>query len=343
MKKLLSIFMMVFMSVLWMDSAGAAPQNLNDKALFVGRWQKQDNGNMIIGYTGSSMRMVVENTDKLIIKTKKCDHFEYKIDDANYIQSDGDKNGVLKIENLGYKRHTIKIVICSDKATWKGNGKATVVNSIEVDPNGSVKPAAEYEKHAIVYGDSITDGYLVASGHAHVPSATWWNNIADDMKIEITPVGISGIGYIRPSDGDYPEVSAEKSFIENINVKLLDPYKSYDIVFLELGTNDSIIRKINGVDKNILENESEINTEYLNKVNSALVRIKNRHRSAKIYAILPFNNRAKATLTKAYNDNNITIIDTDWYGDIEYTDGLHPNVKGAKTVAKNVERFISTH
>lgn len=88
--------------------------------------------------------------------------------------------------------------------------------------------------------------------------------MSDNLSLDITPVGIGGIGYENTSNGDYPSVSAIPSYIENINENTVVDDTNFDIVLLELGVND-------------WKSKTEIDSDYVSKVSDTLARIKSKY------------------------------------------------------------------
>lgn len=299
--------------------------SVDDKALFIGRWLK--NGDSVqTGYPGSSMRFVVTGTNKVVVSCKGATRVAYKVDDFQYKLASSKEN--VTITGLSHaKSHTIKIVFTSSIQSWEGNNLLTV-SDIAVEDGGRVLPAYKYKRSIVVYGDSITEGYNTTYGKYSASDKTWWNILADKLAIDVTPVGIGGIGYTKTAN-TYPAVSADPSYINYIDKGHVAPVTDADIVILELGTNDG-------------KSATDIDTDYVTAVKSSVGRIKAMHPHADIYALIPFNSTGKASLISAYESESITVIPQTFYSKIVFADTFHPAESGSYVIADALNQYFTS-
>lgn len=299
--------------------------SVDDKALFIGRWLKNGDS-MQTGYPGSSMRFVVTGTNKVVVSCKGATRVAYKVDDFQYKLSPSNES--VTITGLSRaKSHTIKMIFTSSIQSWEGNNLLTV-SDITVEDGGRVLPAYKYKRSIVVYGDSITEGYNTTYGGYSASDKTWWNILADKLEVDITPVGIGGIGYTKAAN-TYPAVSADPSYINYIDKGYAAPVTNADIVILELGTNDG-------------KSAADIDTDYVTAVKSTADRIKAMHPHAGIYAMIPFNSTGKASLISAYESKSVTIIPQSFYGNIAFADALHPAESGSYVIADALKQYFTS-
>lgn len=298
--------------------------SVDDKVLFIGRWLK--NGDSVqTGYTGSSMRFVVTGTNKVVVSCKGATRVAYKVDDFQYKVSPSNES--VTITGLSRaKSHTIKMVFTSSIQSWEGNNLLTV-SDITVEAGGMVLPAYKYKRSIVVYGDSITEGYNTTYGKYSASDKTWWNILADKLTVDVTPVGIGGIGYTKTAN-TYPAVSVDPSYINYIDKGHAAPVTNADIVILELGTNDG-------------KSATDIDTDYVTAVKSSVGRIKAMHPHADIYALIPFNSTGKASLISAYESESITVIPQTFYSKIVFADTLHPAEYGSHVIADALNQYFT--
>lgn len=293
-------------------------------AKFVGRWVADGNV-MQTGYPGSSFSFCVTGATAITMQISNANRIAYRLDDDDYQVLPTLSSGTVRIQGLSRDTHHIKVVICTSLKTWTGTNCARV-SDISVDAGHIYAPKSSKRK-ILVFGDSITEGCAADDSSISAPDRAWWNVLSDNLSLDITPVGIGGIGYENTSNGDYPSVSAIPSYIENINENTVVDDTNFDIVLLELGVND-------------WKSKTEIDSDYVSKVSDTLARIKSKYQKADIHALLPFNQNGWPSLKQAYQNSGVHIIDTDWYDTITFSDSLHPNQVGGRTIMTNLVNYL---
>lgn len=292
-------------------------------AKFVGRWVA-DGNTMQTGYPGSSFSFCVTGATAITMQISNVTRIAYKLDDNDY-QLLENSSGTVKIQGLSRDTHHVKVVICTSLKTWTGTNCASV-SDISVDA-GHIYTLTSSKRKILVFGDSITEGWCADDSLTSAPDRAWWNVLSDNLSLDVTPVGIGGIGYEHTSNGDYPAISATPSYIENINQNTVVNDADFDIVLLELGVND-------------WKSKTEIDSDYVSKVTGVLTRIKSKYSKSDIHALLPFNQNGWPSLKQAYQNSGVHIIDTNWYDTITFYDSLHPNREGGRTIATNLVKYL---
>ena len=292
-------------------------------AKFVGRWVA-DGNTMQTGYPGSSFSFYVTGATAITMQISNATRIAYRLDDDDY-QVLASSSGSVKIQGLSRDTHHVKVVICTSHTTWAGANYASI-SDISVDAGYIYAPKSSKRK-ILVFGDSITEGWCADDSLTSAPDRAWWNVLSDDLSLDVTPVGIGGIGYEHTSNNDYPEVAATPSYVENINKNTVVDDVGFDIVLLELGVND-------------WKSKTEIDSDYVSKVTGVLTRIKSKYSKSDIHALLPFNQNGWPSLKQAYQNSGVHIIDTNWYDTITFYDSLHPNREGGRTIATNLVNYL---
>lgn len=295
-------------------------------AKFVGRWVADGNV-MQTGYPGSSFSFCVTGATAITMQISNATRIAYRLDDDDY-QVLASSSGTVRIQGLSKDTHHVKVVICTSHTTWAGTNYASV-SEISVDAGYIYAPKSSKRK-ILVFGDSITEGWCADDSLTSAPDRAWWNVLSDDLSLDVTPVGIGGIGYEHTSNGDYPAISATPSYIENINKNTVVNDADFDIVLLELGVND-------------WKSKTEIDFDYLSKITDVLTRIKSKYQKSDIHAMLPFNQNGWPSLKQAYQNSGVHIVDTDWYDTITFYDSLHPNRAGGRTIAKQISSYLTNY
>lgn len=290
------------------------------QAKFVGRWVPSGNS-MTTGYSGSSFSFRVSGTNYVNVSISGATRIAYKVDDGVYVVTNN-----VQITGLTLSTHKIKIVIATSQNTWLGSNYAQVTG-IEVGSNGTILIDTPTKRKCLVFGDSITEGWMANGKSVSAPECSWWNKLSEKLNIDTVPVGIGGIGYINKSNGNYPGVKNIPSYIENITSSSIVSDTDYDLVIIELGTND-------------WKSRTEVDNDYVAVVTACVNRIKAKYPNADIHAIIPFNFNGQPSLNQAYGDTNVNIIPTSWYSGISFADSLHPNEAGSVTIANNLYSYF---
>jgi len=175
------------------------------------------------------------------------------------------------------------------------------------------------------YGDSITQGVralnmaLNPKGTSATNSYAW--HCADKLNMVLYYAGYGGSGIFVP--GSYNNLgNAISNFTVSRKATKIDPA----VVVVEHGTND------------VKANAPEFTAGY----KKALLQLHKKYPNAKIMAMIPFTGLHAAEIRVAASGYKwCTVIETaSW--NISYTDGLHPNKEGAKTVGINLAKKIKS-
>lgn len=289
------------------------------QAKFVGRWVPSGNS-MTTGYPGSSFSFRVSGTSYVNVGITGATRIAYAVDDGAYVVTNN-----VQITGLTLSTHKIKIVLSTSSQTWAENNYAQVTG-IEVASGGSIIIEPATKRKCLVFGDSITEGWNITAEYKPTSELTWWNKLSDMLNMDITPVGIGGIGFTAASN-TYPSVKSVPSYIENITSSSVVSNTDYDLVIIELGTND-------------WKSKTEVDSNFVTDVTSVINRIKSKYPNADIHALIPFTLNGQPSLNQAYGNTNVNIIPTSWYSSITFTDNLHPNEAGNATIANNVKNYF---
>lgn len=292
-------------------------------AKFIGRWVANGNA-MQTGYPGSSFSFYVTGATAITIQISDATRIAYKLDDDDY-QLLVISSGSVKIRGLSRDTHRVKVVICTSHTTWAGSNYATV-SGISVD-TGYIYAQNKTKKNILVFGDSITEGWCADNSLVSAPDCAWWNVLSDKLVVDITPVGMGGIGYTNKSNGGYPAVNTTPSYIENISSDTAVSDTNFDVILLELGVND-------------WKSKTEVDSDYVSTVETVLTRIKSKYSKSDIHALLPFNQNGWPSLKQAYEDAGVHVISTDWYSNISFYDELHPNRSGGRIIANQLKDYL---
>lgn len=289
------------------------------QAKFVGRWVPSGNS-MTTGYPGSSFSFRVSGTSYVNVSISGATRIAYKVDDEAYVVTNN-----VQITGLTLSTHKIKIVLTTSAQTWAGNNYAQVTG-IEVASGGSIIIEPATKRKCLVFGDSITEGWNITAKNKITSELTWWNKLSDMLNMDITPVGIGGIGFTTASN-TYPSVKSVPSYIENITSLSVVSNTDYDLVIIELGTNDR-------------KSKTEVDSDFVTDVTSVVNRIKSKYPNADIHALIPFTLNGQPSLNQAYGNTNVNIIPTSWYSSVTFADAFHPNNAGNATIANNVKSYL---
>lgn len=295
---------------------------------FVGRWVPSGNS-MTTGYPGSSFTFKVSGTHNVTIVTTGARRVAYRIDDGSYVKS---TSATVSITGLTLSTHTIKVVLTTSTSTWTGTNYATV-SSITVDQGGEIVTTNLAKRRLLVFGDSITEGWMYVNSESVTTSAselTYWNKLGDMLGADMIPSGFGGIGYVTNANGNYPMLSANPSYIENVSSTLINADTDFDIILILLGVNDG-------------KSTSVVDNDYVTVVNGCITRIKAKYPSADIHALIPFNNNGKPSLEQVYNAQGVHIIPQTWYSQITFGDSLHPNDNGHTVIANNLKSYFENY
>ena len=309
-----------------------------NQCYFLGRWEylNIDSKNIVYtGYTGARIFTKLQNATNATFSfySKSSYRLAYRINDGDYKINE---DNILVINNLEPDvDNYIEICITDlDFNTWTNN---LGVGFDKVVTDGTAVAVAPTGKVALVYGDSIAQGYGVEENRtqAHL---NFVSKMCKYLRCSAVTIGEGGIGYAHKANSDFITVkgtegfddttyTATGSYIDYMRQGVKEQSQYPDFIILELGTNDFP--------------STEQTTNYVTIVKNVVNRIENKYPGVPIFGLIPLNGRNKGSLIEAYNNcNNVTIIDCSKYRNIEMYDSLHPNVNGSDVMGKNLARDL---
>lgn len=309
-----------------------------NQCYFLGRWEylNIDSKNIVYtGYTGARIFTKLQNATNATFSfySKSSYRLAYRINDGDYKINE---DNILVINNLEPDvDNYIEICITDlDFNTWTNN---LGVGFDKVVTDGTAVAVAPTGKVALVYGDSIAQGYGVEENRtqAHL---NFVSKMCEYLRCSAVTIGEGGIGYAHKANSDFITVkgtegfddttyTATGSYIDYMRQGVKEQSQYPDFIILELGTNDFP--------------SSEQTTNYVTIVKNVVNRIENKYPGIPIFGLIPLNGRNKDSLIEAYNScNNVTTIDCSKYMNIEMYDSLHPNVNGSDVMGKNLARDL---
>lgn len=309
-----------------------------NQCYFLGRWEylNIDSKNLVYtGYTGARIFTKLQNATNATFSfySKSSYRLAYRINDGDYKINE---DNILVINNLEPDvDNYIEICITDlDFNTWTNN---LGVGFDKVVTDGTAVAVAPTGKVALVYGDSIAQGYGVEENRtqAHL---NFVSKMCEYLRCSAVTIGEGGIGYAHKANSDFITVkgtegfddttyTATGSYIDYMRQGVKEQSQYPDFIILELGTNDFP--------------SSEQTTNYVTIVKNVVNRIENKYPGIPIFGLIPLNGRNKDSLIEAYNScNNVTTIDCSKYMNIEMYDSLHPNVNGSDVMGKNLARDL---
>ncbi len=165
-----------------------------------------------------------------------------------------------------------------------------------------------------------------------------------------------GKSYFTPSDGEIVGMESRFNYYESVGngAKPIGytefPFNdSYDIIFVNLGTNDKLTSEVGSDDAN----------DFVERYNSFINHVRSKYPNSEIVIIRPFNGGVNASETRKKENKNRSDIFADMYAkgyftgdklhycdttewtDVEYmTDELHPSENGHKNIAERLMSFL---
>lgn len=310
-----------------------------NQCYFLGRWEYLtiDNKNLVYtGYTGARIFTKLKNATNATFSfySKSSYRLAYRINDGEYNLLSNLSTIYVSGLNPDIENYIEICVTDLDANTWTNN---LGVGFDKVVTDGTAIAVAPMGRIALVYGDSIAQGYGVEENktQAHL---NFVSKMCKYLRCSAVIIGEGGIGYVHKANSDFITVKGTEGF-ENITYNATGSYIDYmrknvkeqsqypDFIILELGTNDFP--------------SSTQETNYVTIVKNVVNRIENKYPGVPIFGLIPLNGRNSNLLKEAYNScNNVTVIDCSKYINIEKYDSLHPNVTGSDVMGKNLARDL---
>ena len=300
---------------------------------YTGRWFKKSIGGKKYYFTntdGSAIYFKVTGTKYVNVNfvsqiTVATPYFAYSVDGKTMKRQSLNEN---KISVGDTKTHYVRLVIDSmseDENRWGAESGVGIKSITPVTKSGVVTAIKPQNDMIAFYGDSITQGVRALSmalnptGTSATHSYAWY--CADKLNMVPYYAGYGGSGIIQ--NGCYSTCSnAISNFSASRKASAIDP----TVIVIEHGTND-------------------VHTDaatFASAYKSVLQKLHKKHPDAQIMAMIPFTGLHAAEIrTAASGCKWCTVVETGGWK-ISYTDGLHPNTKGAKTVGKNLAKKIAS-
>ncbi|MCM1256359.1 MAG: GDSL-type esterase/lipase family protein [Roseburia sp.] len=250
-------------------------------------------------------------------------YFAYSVDGGSMKRQ---KVNSSKISVGNTKTHYVRLVVDAIAEQENRWGEAGVgIKSIKPVTKGGVVTALQPQNAMVAfYGDSITEGVralnmaLLPTGTSATHSYAWY--CAGQLDMVPYYAGYGGSGIVKP--GSYNNCyNAITSFSSGRKAEKYDA----DVIVVEHGTNDVDVAG------------SVFTSEYRN----VLQKLHSDHSKAYIMAMIPLNqSHAQDIRDAARGLKYVTVVETASWG-LSYTDGLHPNSSGGKTMGKNLAKKIA--
>lgn len=232
-----------------------------------------------------------------------------------------------KISVGNTKTHYVRLVVdavAEQENRW-GEVGVGVKSIVPVTKEGVVTAIQPQNAMVAFYGDSITEGVralnmaLLPTGTSATNSYAWY--CAEQLDMIPYYAGYGGSGIIKT--GSFNTCyNAITSFSAS---RKADKYDA-DVIVLEHGTNDVDVPG------------STFTSEY----RRVLEKLHKDHPKAYIMAMIPLKQRHDQDIRDACRGlKYVTVVETSGWK-ISYTDGLHPNAKGGKTMGKNLAKVIAS-
>ncbi len=253
-------------------------------------------------------------------------YFAYSVDGGNMKRQSVSKG---KISVGDTKTHYVRLLIdaiSEYENRWIGEAGVAIKSIKPVSKEGVVTAVKPQNDKIAFYGDSITKGVralnmeLTPSGTSAVHSYAWY--CAQKLKMVPYYVGYGGSGIFETG-------SFQKCYnvIEKLSAGRKAGKFEADVIVVLHGTND-------------VYTYGDI---YVSEYQKVLNLLHSKFPKAKIMAVIPFNQihadeiRAAAASYKSW----CSVVETaSW--NLSYTDGMHPNAKGAEKAGKNLAKKISS-
>lgn len=298
-----------------------------------GRWFKKSIGGGNYYFTnteGSAVYFKVTGTkyvnvnfvSQIIVATP---YFAYSVDGGSP-RRQLISSGKISVGNT--KTHYVRLVIdgiSESEDRWGSEAGVGIKSITPVSKDGVVTAVKPENAMIAFYGDSITQGVralnmaLMPSGTSATHSYAWYCAGQLDLVPYFAGYGGSGIAQTGCFNNCY---NAIISYSANRRADAIDP----DVIVIEHGTND-------------VYSHGE---GYVSAYRDVLKKLHKQHPKAYILAMIPFTQTHADDIRQAASGCKwCTVVETGSWG-IAYTDGLHPNEIGAKTVGKKLAKIIAS-
>lgn len=288
---------------------------------YMGRWFDKDidgTPHKITLTDGAHLYFMVENATSFdvtftVITEGAEPYFAYSIDGGEPVRQHITEATVALPDT---SRHTIRIIadgITEGVGKW-GKEKGFALKSVTPSEGGSIIGIKPTEKVIFFYGDSITEGIralnmnATSDGNSATNAYSW--QCAETLGVTPYLIGYGASGIIMR--GSFHTMLNAIDYLSN--GRPVDHSVIPDVIVVNHGTNDG------GQNRRLFEEELKKTLEHLRET----------YPDTPIVYLIPFTQAHARVITNVVADmENAHVIETKKW-EISYTDGIHPDVAGAK-------------
>ena len=292
-----------------------------DEPFYMGRWFDKDiegTPHKVTLTDGAHLYFLIENAASFdvtftVITTGEEPYFAYSIDGAEPVRQHITEPTVT-LPDTG--RHTVRIIadgMTEGEGKWDQE-KGFAVKSVTPAEGGSIVGIKPTEKVVFFYGDSITEGIralnmnATSDGNSATNAYSW--QCAETLGVTPYLIGYGASGIIMP--GSFHTMLNAVDYLSD--GRPVDDSISPDIIVVNHGTNDV------GQNRQLFEEQLTV----------TLNRLREKYPEAPIVYLIPFaQTHARVIPGVVEKMENAYVIETRGWK-ISYTDGIHPDVAGAK-------------
>ena len=292
-----------------------------DQPYYMGRWfDKEIEGvsHKVTLTDGAHLYFLIENAASFdvtftVITTGEEPYFAYSIDGAEPVRQHITEPTVT-LPDTG--RHTVRLIadgMTEGEGKWDQE-KGFAVKSVTPSEGGSIIGIRPTEKVIFFYGDSITEGIralnmnATSDGNSATNAYSW--QCAETLGVTPYLIGYGASGIIMP--GSFHTMLNAIDYLSD--GRPVDDSVSPDIIVVNHGSNDV------GQNRKLFEEQLTI----------TLNRLRAKYPEAPIVYLIPFEQTHSRVIPGVVEKiENAYVIETRGWK-ISYTDGIHPDVAGAK-------------
>lgn len=292
-----------------------------DEPFYMGRWFDKDiegNPHKVTLTDGAHLYFLIENAASFdvtftVITTGEEPYFAYSIDGAEPVRQHITEPTVT-LPDTG--RHTVRLIadgMTEGEGKWDQE-KGFAIQSVTPAEGGSIVGIKPTEKVVFFYGDSITEGIralnmnATSDGNSATNAYSW--QCAETLGVTPYLIGYGASGIIMP--GSFHTMLNAIDYLSD--GRPVDDRVQPDVIVVNHGTNDG------GQSRKTFEEQLTI----------TLNRLREKYPEAPIVYLIPFNQaQARPIANTVEGMDNAYVVETKGWK-ISYTDGVHPDVAGAK-------------
>lgn len=292
-----------------------------DEPFYMGRWFDKDiegNPHKVTLTDGAHLYFLIENAASFdvtftVITTGEEPYFAYSIDGAEPVRQHITEPTVTLPDN---GRHTVRLIadgMTEGEGKWDQE-KGFAIKSVTPAEGGSIVGIKPTEKVIFFYGDSITEGIralnmnATSDGNSATNAYSW--QCAETLGVTPYLIGYGASGIIMP--GSFHTMLNAIDYLSD--GRPVDDSISPDIIVVNHGSNDV------GQNRQLFEEQLTV----------TLNRLREKYPEAPIVYLIPFEQTHSRVIPGVVEKmENAYVIETRGWK-ISYTDGIHPDVAGAK-------------